>query len=126
MADEPWTARELHEAIERVQRTRGWTWLSTPRHPAAYLARLLREIEALDQLSERVSPAAAARRAQAEREQLRQAELHERLGRDLCAHGVAGADPDTGTAFRCAFCRHTNRSGVPRSGIAGAPGVAGA
>jgi hypothetical protein len=141
LAPEPWSAAELHTVLEQVLRIRGWTWLSTPQHPAAYLARLLREIDHIDQPSaERAgaqltadAPRAAGgpdqpggkervmgrHRDPVHRDQAaggeeplfalrdrQAAEQAERDGRDLCAHGVAGADPHTGhAAGRCAFCR---------------------
>jgi hypothetical protein len=126
LAPEPWTAAELHTVLERVLQVRGWTWLSAPDHPAAYLARLLREIDHIDQPSaERALGASSAGDAATQtgnRDGLRRdhrvnhhsslelrtkqaAERAEREGRDLCVHGVGGADPLTGVAVRCAFCR---------------------
>lgn len=136
LAPEPWTAAEVHAVLERVLKVRGWTWLSAPDHPAAYLARLLREVDHIDQPSpERASavvtgyafegsersvnndrvcdgPLSPVYRHQVPRQEplvvLRNrqaAEQAEREGHGLCAHGVAGVDPDSGRAVRCAFCR---------------------
>lgn len=127
LAPQPWTAAELHTVLERVLKVRGWTWLSTPDHPAAYLARLLREIDHIDQPSAEqanAAPRAAGQGAHTQSRSLHReergnhdavivqlrvqqaAELAEREGRNLCIHGVGGADPVTGAAARCAFCRN--------------------
>jgi hypothetical protein len=97
LAPRPWTAEELQASIERVLRLRGWNWLSTPEYPAGYLARLLREIDHADQP---IASAAAIEQLRA----LRLVEADERAGRNLCVHGVGGAD-EHGRAARCAFCR---------------------
>jgi hypothetical protein len=95
LAKQPWTAKELRDAIERVQRTHNRTWISLPRHSPAYLAWLLRDISPEDNHD---STAEKLR-------DLQKAELREQQGENLCAHGVGGADLDTGRAMRCAFCR---------------------
>ena len=95
--DKPWSANQLRIAIERVLRLRGWTWLSNPEHPAGYLARLLREIDPHDRPLEDTGAQLRA---------LQAAEADERAGRNLCAHGVGGADQH-GRASRCAFCRRS-------------------
>ncbi len=121
-APEPWTAAEMQDVLERVLRAKGWTWLSTPQHPPAYLARLLREVEHIDQAggateehrtADRLSaagvvagrPGSGHAARELARRNLRAAERAELDGYDLCTHGVAGADPLTAVAARCAFCR---------------------
>jgi hypothetical protein len=126
-ATTPWTPAEIHNVLELVVRMKGWTWLSNPQHPAAYLARLLREVEHDHQpppseaIEHTSAPAAAPTGGQhrtvvsrpsqerADLERMRQArqaaERAEREGDGLCEHGVGDADPDTGVSPRCAFCR---------------------
>lgn len=121
-ASEPWTAAQVHAALDRVLATRGWSWPTRPRHPAGYLARLLREIDHIDQLTTSpTSTAGPVHRAGgiAELEQLhaaRCAEADELAGRNLCPHGAAGADPEHGRSARCAFCRRTGRAGRQHDG----------
>ena len=104
-------------------RMKGWTWLSAPQHPAAYLARLLREVEhseppgttpldpgtGIETIPQPRAVVSLPSRERADLERSRRdrqaAELAERHGHALCDHGVGGADPDTGTSTRCAFCR---------------------
>ena len=117
-AARPWTAEELAAALTRLLRARGWDWPNALRHPPGYLARLLGEIEHRDQLSAAPPSVARSRTPGGPRDYRGQrttqlAELHrvqaettaELAGHGLCAHGVAGANPSTGRAGRCAFCR---------------------
>ena len=124
----PWTAAEVHEVLELVVRMKGWTWLSNPQHPAAYLARLLREVEHQQPPPSGTTPAPVATgdeaptrtvvslpsRERAALERIRRArqaaERAERDGDALCEHGVGGADPDSGASPRCAFCRRDGAS----------------
>ena len=124
-AAEPWAAAQVHAALDRVLATRGWSWPTRPRHPAGYLARLLREIDHIDQLTTSptspTSPTGPAHRAGgiAELEQLRaarQAEADELAGRNLCPHGAAAADPEHGRSARCAYCRRTGRADSQHDG----------
>lgn len=80
-----------------MQRHQRRTWISQPHHSPAYLAWLLREVESNDNqyLSQ----------MQAQVRSLQIAEVQELRGEGLCAHGVGGADPETGRATRCALCR---------------------
>lgn len=100
-AAEPWTPAQMHAAIDQVLVTRGWSWPTRARHPAGYLARLLREIDHIDQLTEsRVGGPAELEQQRA----TRRAEADELAGRNLCTHGAGGADT-SGRSPRCAFCR---------------------
>lgn len=128
LAPEPWTAAEVHAVLEHVLRVRGWTWLTAPQHPAAYLARLLREVEHLGPADPQRATDASNRAgellgrpllgrprspgsesAEALRD-LQIAERNEREGRGLCVHGVAGADDRDGRAPRCSYCRRDTSS----------------
>jgi hypothetical protein len=107
----PWTVEEVHDAIERVLARQGWTWIRRPQHPAAYLARILREIDHVSQLS---TPKAAEDPVRATSslpiQARRYPNLHDafeaatRPGINLCDHGVGGAD-GLGRSARCAYCR---------------------
>jgi hypothetical protein len=106
-APTPWTAAALAAAVHRMVAGRGWTLRTAQVQPAAYLARLLRDLDHLDQDT---APAGAQDPAQVEALRQERALAREReqaAQQQHCAHGVAGADPITGYAFRCAFCRHT-------------------
>lgn len=98
LADQPWSARQLRDAIEGAQRAQRRDWVSRPLHSPAYLAWLVRDIEATDNYADELADAQRRRSRAAER-----SELH---GHDLCQHGASGRDPHTGRSHRCAFCRH--------------------
>lgn len=97
IAEKPWTATQLRDAIERAQRAQRRDWISQPTAPHAYLAWLVRDIESTDNYLGAVE--------EAERINRRVAELAELRGENLCRHGAGGADPQTGQSARCAFCR---------------------
>ena len=106
----PWTAQELVAAVDRMLAGRGWSVTAgRVRHPAPMLARLLRDLDHLDQLSVRPPPGPSVPTSEESLARLREVQRGEAAERDgraaLCGHGVAGADPDTGRASRCAFCR---------------------
>jgi hypothetical protein len=106
----PWTAEQLVAAVDRMLAGRGWSVAAERvRHPAPMLARLLRDLDHLDQLSTRPEPGPGVPTTQESLSRLREVQRSEAAERDgrarLCEHGVAGADPETGRASRCAFCR---------------------
>jgi hypothetical protein len=109
-APAPWTAEQLVAAIRRMCTHRGWAIATQQIHPAPYLAMLLRNLDHLDQITS--DPSTEAAHAPRDAAELRQERLlareHEHAQeRQLCQHGVAGADESTGRASRCAFCRHS-------------------
>jgi hypothetical protein len=107
-APTPWTGPQVAAAVHRMLAGRGWVLRAVQVQPAAYLARLLRDLDHLDQItSDPSAEAAHAPRDAAEmRQERRLAREQDRdQERQLCQHGVAGADQETGRASRCAFCR---------------------
>jgi hypothetical protein len=111
---QPWTVDEVHDAIERVLGRHGWSWISRPQHPAAYLSRILREIDHVSQLSTGNDQGISGRPTSNARQARPLPNLHDTLeaetreGINLCEHGVGGAD-ERGSSARCAHCRHEQR-----------------
>jgi hypothetical protein len=107
LSAEPWTAAEVHRAIDRVLVGHGWAWIAAPRHPAGYLARVLREIDHVSQLSttRQLVRSGASSQAYPDLNAAFAAVIpHVGLHDSPCEHGVIGVD-DGGQAPRCAFCR---------------------
>lgn len=105
-APRPWTAREVQHAGERVLRAHHWAVPDQLTHPAAWWARLLRDIDHAGPSQDHspLDPAAAAAAERATAHQRRATEAAERAGTDLCPHGFGGADT-TARSPRCAHCR---------------------
>jgi DNA-binding transcriptional ArsR family regulator len=111
-----WTVRDVELAVRDALAARGWRLPPRLDHPAAYLARLLRELDPedrpsveLDRHAAEVAAAAAERRATERR-------WHDAL-RGTCAHGVPAGDvphPLTGS-LACLTCRRSSRGDGSRN-----------